>query len=373
MKIATFNIENLFHRDENLVRRTTLDSVSSWMEELETLILKDFKRSEDYIRMRELSFLLEFQKSPLEPYVVMRRRAGNLYLRQPNATSEYKACELSNWNGWIKLNTLPINEIAISNKARVIAEANPDILVLQEVEDRQSLVEFNQHFLPPQIQFTDVMLIPGNDSHGLDMGIMTKNGYKIKSLKSHVNDFYEEGKCFDKDFQEFEIVTPKGETIWILSAHLKEDEKDRNKSDTQRRMQAQLMAEVYQMVIGQSGKKVIVTGTLNAPSYCKSLSPLIKETDLKDLKNHSSFTVDLDQGKDAGYYSLGAYRMGVNTKQRDYLLLSPELFKAISSSGLNRKGVWPKRKNQYQIYRSLQSELQQASSHALVWVEICDV
>lgn len=370
MKVATFNIENLFHRDANLVRKTTKRTAISWMRELERLIIKDSREPADFIRMRELSFLLEFQKSPLEPYVVMRRKAGRLYLRKANANLEYKASELSNWNGWIKLSTLPIHEIAIKNKARVISEANPDILLLQEVEDRQSLVEFNQHFLCSETRFTDILLIPGNDPRGLDMAIMTKNGYQIRSVRSHVNDSYSDGKYFDKDFQEFEILTPKGETIWILSAHLKEEDKDKDKSAVQRELQAKHIAKTYEDLTRQRGEKVILTGTLNAPSYSESLRPLLKQTDLMDINHHPSFTVDLDNGRDAGHYSLGAYRKGVNTKQRDYLLLSPEFFNSVKDSGLNRKGVWPTRQNQYRVFRSVQSKFQQASSHALIWVEL---
>src|SRR5690606_37282007 len=88
------------------------------------------------------------------------------------------------------------------------------------------------------------------------------------------------------------------------------------------------------------------------------------------IKKHRSFNVDLDEGKDADYFSLGAYRMGVNTKQKDYLLLSLELLKEVRNSGLNRNGIWPEKKIQYRVYDSLLSESQQASSHPVLWDEI---
>ena len=372
MKIATFNIENLFHRDENLVGRANRDSGPRWMKELEHLLYKDQKEDADYKRMRQLSFLLGFYTSPLDPYVVMRRRNGKLYLRQRNAKTDFKASQLSDWNGWIRLHTVPVNEVATKNKAKIISEANPDILLLQEVEDRQSLIEFNEHYLPKEVKFSDIMVIPGNDSRGLEMGILTKNGYHVRSFKSHANDIYDEGKFFDKDFQEFEIITPKGESLWILSVHLTEDEMDKKDNDARRLMQSKLVARIYRKVIRERSQNVLVMGTFNAPSYCKSIAPVIKETDLKDIKIHRSFNIELDKGKDADYHSLGAYKMGVNFKQRDYMLLSPSLFEGVTDSGLNRKGVWPKKKNQYRTLLTLQAEFHQASTHPLVWVEIGD-
>lgn len=370
MKIASFNIENIFHRDRGLMKKTVSHSVTSWIRELERLMNKASRKSSDYIRMRELSFLLGFQQSALDAYAIMRRKAGSLYVRRASLTHEYKASHLSNWNGWIKMNTEPINEIAIQNKARVIIEANPDILLLQEVEDRQSLVEFNQHYLPDGVKFTEIMVIPGNDSRGLDLGIMAKNGYKIEFVKSHVNDFYKGEKYFDKDFQEYEILTPQGDTVRLMSAHLHETGADKTSSDDQRKIQAYLIAEAYNETLAKGNTKIVVAGTLNAPSYCDSLSPLIQETNLNLLKKHPSFNLDLELGMDAGFHSLGAYKMGSNSRQHNHLLVSPKLFNSIKSSGLNRKAVWPKRKDKYQVYPTLQTEFQQASSHPLIWVEI---
>lgn len=370
MKIASFNIENIFHRDRELMTKPVSHSVTSWIRELEGLMNKGSRKGRDYIRMRELSFLLGFQKSAIDAYAIMRRKAGNLYVRRASLTQEYKASELSKWNGWIKINTEPINEVAIQNKARVIIEANPDILLLQEVEDRQSLVEFNQHFLPDGVRFTEIMVVSGNDSRGIDMGIMTKNGYKIRSIKSHVNDFFQGKKHFDKDFQEYEILTPKGETLWLMSAHLNETAADKFSSDEQRKIQAHLIAKAYNKSRAMGNRKVVIAGTLNAPSYCVSLSPLTRETNLKFLKNHPSYNLDIELGKDPGHYSLGAYRTQGSSKQRDHLLVSPELFKEIKSSGLNKKGIWSKRKDEYQVYPSLQIENHQASSHPLTWVKL---
>jgi hypothetical protein len=59
-----------------------------------------------------------------------------------------KARKLTHWNGWIKVQTLPIRSEATGYKAQVIAVVTADVLLLCEVEDRASLEEFNQTVLP---------------------------------------------------------------------------------------------------------------------------------------------------------------------------------------------------------------------------------
>ena len=80
-----------------------------------------------------------------------------------------------------------------------------------------------------------------------------------------------------------------------------------------------------------------------------------------------SFEVDCDAGNDATYHRLGAYRKGVNIKQKDYMLVSPSLFETMEDSGLNRKAVWPENRPQWSIYKSVTNKNIAASEHPLVW------
>ena len=148
MKIATFNIQNLFHRDKGLSEKTYGKCMSNWITELDDLMSGKTYAGSRIDRIQELAFLLGFEKTFQIPYAVMRRRAGFLFLKGMNYSKEMKADELTDWNGWVSIQTLPLDPIAIQNKARVIAEINPDILLLQEIEDRASLEEFNAQLLP---------------------------------------------------------------------------------------------------------------------------------------------------------------------------------------------------------------------------------
>jgi len=369
MKIATYNIQNIFHRDVNLVKRFIDENKELWTEEFENLLIKGIRCDRDYSRMRILSNFLGFEKTQDEPLLTMKHKMGHLHIKKTTDSTQYKATYLTNWNGWIKLNSKPINDTAIKHKAKVINEVDPDILILQEVEDRASLIEFNKYFLLDQnkVKYRHIIYLETNDVFGRGIGILTKEGYRISSIKTHVNDLDSNGTpLFDMDLQEYEIKTFSGESVNILSAYLTDDLSGVEESNMKRKVQSQKIAEVYRNL--QTSKNLAaLMGTLNAPSYSDSISPLIKETDLKDITKHKSFEVDLDKGRGSNYFRMGAYKMGVNIRQKDYFMLCTKLFKAVKKSGLCRKGVWFKKQPQWDMLKTIKNENHAASEHPLVW------
>ncbi len=365
MKIATFNVQNLFHRDRSLIQKTVGKCVPDWIVEFDTLLTKE-KSASNTERLKELSFLLDFDKTYQNPYVVMRKKAGELYLKGMNCSKELKSGELTDWNGWIRVQTVPIDPESTNHKAMVISEIDPDILVLQEVEDKMSLDEFNNFILPKFncASFSESILIPNSEGRGRNQALLLKNGYQLESIKIHTID---DSESATQELLEYEIQSPKGKTIHLLAAYFYENKFDKEKTFEIRKNQAYQVSVIYKMLQMQGKKNMVMAGTLNAPSFCNSLAPLLQETDLKDISTSKTFNVDTDEGKDATYYRMGAYRMGVNIKQKDYLLLSPSLFDNVKRSGLNRKGVWPKKRPNWRIYSSIGNMGQAASGHPGVW------
>ena len=328
MKIATFNVQNLFHRDRSLLEKPFGKNLTDWMYELDALMLQTSKSLSQQDRIRELSFLIGFEKSSPRPYAILRR------------------------------------------KAQVIAHVNPDILLLQEIEDRASFEDFNQLILPEFDckPFEHSFVVQGNDMNSLEMGIALRKGYNLEAVRTHdINEIINDD---GKSLIEYEISSPSKETIWILNAYLKKPTKDRKQSDKIRKKQVYKIAEIYKKLIAEGKTNVIIAGTFNAPSYCDSLSPLIQNTDLKDITKHLSFDVDIDKGNDGTYFRLGAYRMGVNIKQKDYMFFSPALFNKMKDSGLNRKAMWPEKQPQWSIYKSVTNRNVAASEHPLVWGKV---
>ncbi len=370
MKIATFNVQNLFHRDRSLLEKLTKNLTVDWTIELDKLMVEPSKSLTQQDRIRELSLLIGFEKSSPRPYAVLRRKAGFLFMKGLSHSIDNKAGNLTDWNGWIKLQTVPINPKATQHKAQVIANVNPDILLLQEIEDRASFEDFNQLILPEFDckSFNDSFVIQGNDMNSLEMGIALRQGYNLEAVRTH--NISAANNDDGKNLIEYEISTPSKETIWLLNAYLKKPIKDRKESDKIRKKQVCKIAEVYNKLIAEGKTNIIIAGTFNAPSYCNSLSPLIQDTDLKDITKHFSFEVDIDKGNDGTYFRLGAYRMGVNIKQKDYMLFSPALFNKMKDSGLNRKAMWPEKHPQWSIYKSVSNRNVAASEHPLVWGKI---
>jgi len=373
MKIATFNIQNLFHRDRSLLDKPFDDYSAEWAMEIDQLMAKMKRTDKDNQRLRELSCMLGIDNSLQLPYAVVKRKSGFLFLKGMNYSKELKAGELTDWNGWIALQNVPIEPLAIENKARIIADINPDILILQEIEDRASLEEFNTILLPKFncTPFKDSFVVQGNDKRGQEIGILTRKGFEIRSVKSHIFDQDISGRnIFDKDLLEYDIRTKEGNVIFILASHLQENWRENDLTEIFRREQAERVAEVYKKLLEEGKNYIALVGTLNAASFSNSMIPLLQETNLKDVTRHHSFNVDYDKGKDAGYFSLGAYQKGVNIKQKDYLLLSPELFAKVKICGLNRRGVWPEKRPMWSIYPSMKQKNHAASEHPAIWVEV---
>jgi endonuclease/exonuclease/phosphatase family metal-dependent hydrolase len=369
MKIATFNIQNLFHRDKSLLDKPFGKMITNWITELDALMRKTKTSFIEQDRIRELSFLIGFEKTSPRPYAVLRRKAGFLYMKGLHHSTETKASHLTDWNGWIELQTLPVRPTATDNKAKVIADVNADILLLHEVEDRASLEEFNQDVLPKFDckPYAQSFVIQSNHMKGLETAILLREGYVLKTIKTHLIGGYSD------HFQhliEYEIATPTSKKLWILAIYLAIQDADEKTNNVIRKSQMINIAKIYKSLIAEGKTNVIITGTFNAPSYCNSLSPLLQETDTKDITKHLSFEVDCDEGDDASYFRLGAYRLGVNIKQKDYMLLSPALFKKMIDSGLNRKAVWPEKRPQWSIYKTVTSKYNAASGHPVVWGKI---
>jgi hypothetical protein len=61
-----------------------------------------------------------------------------------------------------------------------------------------------------------VMLVNGNDERGIDMGIITKTGFRIGTIGSHVYAEDAVGVILSRDCPDYQITTTSGTTIHVL-------------------------------------------------------------------------------------------------------------------------------------------------------------
>jgi endonuclease/exonuclease/phosphatase family metal-dependent hydrolase len=269
------------------------------------------------------------------------------------------------WIGWVDLKIEEVNEVATRATAHVFKDVDADVIAVVEVESRPTLVRFSEGLLPSAgaQSYDHTMLIDGNDDRGIDVGIMTRKGYELASIESHVDDADALGLIFSRDCAGYTVSTPKGSSITLLVNHLKSKGfGSQAANDAKRLRQATRVKAIYEALIASGQKFVAVVGDFNDTPDSGPLAPLIKTTDLRDISTHANFD---DGGRP------GTFANGTASEKIDYILLSPNLFAATKGGGVFRKGVWGgKNGTLFPHYDEITKAEEAASDHAAIWAEI---
>ena len=370
MKIASFNVENLFDRAKAFNEE---DSVAtgyiSRVAELNSLFIKEDYSDADKYRMKTLLIELGLERTDSSTFAILRKIRGKIVYRPRNSGEiSIVANGKNDWLGWAELKTAHVDEIALQNTGRVFKEVNADIQVVVEAENRLTLKQFNEMIISEVggTLYDKVMVIDGNDDRGIDVGMMTRHGYTIELMKSHIFDRNEEGNLiFSRDLPEYKVTTPAGEIIWVLPVHFKSKFGGNDpRSQRKREGEARKAAEVYRNLRNSRFENVVILGDFNDTPNSEQLRPLLEDTDLLDFSEHPTFVITDKGGK-------GTFGNGADNNKIDYILLSPELFARVTSCGIFRKGAWPGKVHpKWDVFEELKKEIHSASDHHLVWCEI---
>ena len=214
--------------------------------------------------MKDLGIL----RSDEGTFVLLRKIRGKLIKRPQSGNAfEVLASGRDSWLGWVELKKAPVNAIAILNTGRVLKEVNADILAVIEAENRIALKQFSDFVLNQLdgVPYENVMLIDGNDDRGIDVGIMTRQGFNIELMRSHINDKGADGKAvFSRDCPEYCVRTPQGEEIWVLPNHFKSKFGGNDPASQNKRLvQAARTSEIYNRLFADDKTNVVVLGDLN--------------------------------------------------------------------------------------------------------------
>lgn len=369
MKIAAFNVENLFDRPKafNLDDQAKGAEITDAVAEINVLINKDDYSAADKARMLDLIKQLKLT-SPNPPFVIFRKIRGAFWKQPKSGPMIIVANGRADWVGWVELKTEPNNAVAVMNTGRVIKAVGADILAVIEAEDRVALKQFSEQVLLKLggDPYDEIMLVDGNDDRGIDVGLMVTNGHSVGLMRSHIADMMPNGeRVYSRDCPEYEVITPSGERIWILPNHFKSKfgGNDQNSID-KRTAQAVRTAEIYEALRAEGHDKIVVLGDLNDTPDSVALKRLLKETDLKDVGEHADFSTGAFSG-------VGTFGTGSNSNKIDYLLLSPALFARVKAGGLFRMGAWTA-SNRWPMFPELKQHVHAASDHHLIWVELTD-
>jgi endonuclease/exonuclease/phosphatase family metal-dependent hydrolase len=368
MRLATYNVENLFSRARALnldtwdEGRKVLEAYTELNEIFEEPVYTDENKS----RMLQLMTQLGIDKKNDSKFVILRESRGQLVTHSMVRGTQIKSAGRGDWVGWLELKTELINERSTRNSAQVVRDINPDVIAVIEAENRQALMQFSNKLMPAvgAPSFEQVMLIDGNDDRGIDVGLMAKRNFEIGWIRSHVDDTDERNqRIFSRDCPEYSIWAPSGAVVWLLVNHFKsKGYGTQDGSDARRARQAAEVARIYARLKSEGAEYIAVMGDLNDTPESAPLAALMQGTDLKDYATHPSFMND-------GH--AGTYQNGTARDKIDYILLSPALYTRMQQGGVWRRGVWGKNKSPpWDVYPEMQSSYHAASDHAALWVDV---
>jgi endonuclease/exonuclease/phosphatase family metal-dependent hydrolase len=379
IKIASFNVENLFARPKvfNSSNWSVGEPVLNAYEEVGTLIQKASYTANDKTRIRDLLVELDIyatnatgavrRKQTQNPkWAWLRKNRGEFDRepRDPTQSVEIIADGRGEWIGWVELAKEPVDETATRMTARVIQELDADILGVVEAEDRPALVRFNGDLLGGL--YRHVMLVDGNDERGIDVAIMTRDGFDIESIHSNVDEVDDQGTIFSRDCAQYEIRTPNGAFIQMLVNHFKSQS---GGGGAKRKRQASAVRKIVDGLIEQ-GKHVVVLGDLNeGPAAAGSQAP-----NLASLFDNNSPLIDcyslpgFDVGNRPGTFDSCGLR-----NRLDYIFISQSLQDHYAAGHLFRKGLWGSRTTRptdWETYAEISSSKEGASDHSAVVINL---
>ena len=148
MRIALFNVENLFSRARVLNQDDWAEGkpILNDFSKLNAILVKDTYTDADKATILTSLDNLGLRDSDENKFVILRQNRGHL-VKRPASGNEVIANGRGDWIGWLALKTEAVNETATRMTAKVVKDVNADILAVVEAEDRVALSRFNKQAL----------------------------------------------------------------------------------------------------------------------------------------------------------------------------------------------------------------------------------
>ena len=377
LRIATYNVENLFRRAAILNLRDTkrIDELLELVRQLQKLLGQDVYTAELKNEVFEVSHQLVL-------YIDVRRDAGSLgdWKKENDRTGFRinKSCKgRGDWLGEIVFKAKEFSDEQRKNTGKVIKALNADNLCAVEVEGMDVLRAFNSQVLGGTKKFKQFVMIDSpNDPRGIDVGCLTK--HRIIVIRTHVfDDGLEFKPVFSRDCLEVAIkVEGLDQPVYVLCNHFKsqsgKSNADRLQSAAKRKDQAGTVAKILRDY-DLTKAYVVVLGDLNedTDNAFKSLAPLYGVANLHPV-------VDPSLPAEQRYtYHFAGGKKGQRLNQLDYIFLSTPLHNATTGHGFERRGIFEIDKIAEKEGAAAEKPFPEvdswdvgASDHAGLWVDI---
>jgi endonuclease/exonuclease/phosphatase family metal-dependent hydrolase len=352
IRIATFNVENLFSRAKllDLDDHSVGDQLLAKVGQLEA----ELKKS-TYDKPRIVSLY-----SSLQDYITFVETRGKL-LNRKGSKITVAANGPQDWLGWIQFKPDKFSDPARANTAKVIEAVNADITCLVEIESRLALKEFASEHLTGQYAYPHNMLVEGNDARGINVAILSR--HPIQRLRSHIDDRDGKSLVFSRDCLEVQLQLADGRSLSVLLNHFKSRGYGSvAKNDERRKLQADWVAEkILKTQHNLQSDWVVVAGDFNDTPDSTPLRSLLTLPNLHDV-----LALKYPNPGDRWTYHYE------KNEQIDYLLVSEPLRQAWQDAGVERRGIY--QVNQFtsgavQPFPTVTNYKSSASDHGSVWAE----
>jgi len=367
VKIATFNVENLFSRPlaMNFDDTSIGDAIITNYAELTTLLnrttydqptrrkIEALLNDATTYNGKKFPYYLEFNETRRRVFG-KRRRTGKYFVRNNVAGRD-------DWRGAIRLKRAVFNNKTLDNTARVIETVNADVMALVEVENRPVLDEFNGKVITRSKRYDYDMLIDGNDKRGIDVALLSR--LPLGDIRSHIHDTYANSwrTIFSRDCLEASVMLPDGRPLWILVNHFVSKYRgDTPAKKRRRKSQADRVAEILKR-FDLRRDLVVVCGDFN--DVKKAGGPLSGLLDLRHLHD----VLDRDFGNDPRQRWTYYFN---DFQQIDYLLASTALHDRMREAGVERRGIFELDRvtnGAEQRFSQITHQTNSASDHGAVW------
>jgi endonuclease/exonuclease/phosphatase family metal-dependent hydrolase len=235
--------------------------------------------------------------------------------------------------------------------AERIKDMNVDVLAVQEVEDLDTLHEFNQEYLD-SYSYRYSVLVEGNDPRLIDLGVLSRLPIGgVTSWRFAVHPDHPTRTVFGRDLLEVEIkdASRSRNLFKIFNNHLKshyvgpgrEKAAGKRKNNQRRTRQAEMVAEIVKART-RPDSPFIVLGDMNDPPDSNCLKPFTEDQELQ-LTNALSNPVETRLPKPPGPgYTAWTHRYKPSGKPAEYELydqiwLSPALVAKQTGAWIDRR------------------------------------
>lgn len=201
--------------------------------------------------------------------------------------------------------------------AKSIQQLNPDVLAVEEIENRDYLQRFVEVFLPT-MGYVHVVLFEGNDLRGIDVGLISRVPIGPVRSHRHITFVGPHGpkQRFSRDILVVTLEPPDAEPIDVWVLHLKSNSGGREEAEPIRMAEAH---EVRRMLDEELGKRpdarILVMGDFNDTPESQTMSTII------GANSGALWSVNTEMTDPALVtYNEGEYRSVI-----DFILCSPAM------------------------------------------------